>query len=403
MPYLCLIPFHALNFFEIQKGMKFFVKRLTVLGSTGSIGRQALDVAERLGIGIAALSAGSNAAALEQQIRRYRPAFAALAEEGAAQALRLAVADTPTKVLSGAQGVAQCAALRADIVLNALVGVAGLPPTLAALDAGNTLALANKESLVAGGRLVTKLASEKRVNILPVDSEHSAIFQVLQGCHNLASLRRLILTASGGAFYGRSGAELEQATAEEALRHPNWNMGAKITVDCATMMNKGLEVIEAVWLFGLPEDRIDVLIHRQSVVHSMIEYIDGAVLAQLGSADMRLPIQYALTFPSRLPCPAERLNLEKWGTLTFEPPDDAAFPALSLCRAAIRRGGFAPAALNGANEAANALFREGKLRFPQIAELAAAAAEEAPPGEADTLEGILAVDQAAREYVCAHV
>ena len=375
------------------------MKRIAILGSTGSIGRQALDVAERLGVGVAALTANSDAAGLERQIRRCRPAFAALADEEAARALRLAVADTPTQILSGAEGVAQCAATRADIVLNAIVGVAGLPPTLAALSAGNTLALANKESLVAGGKLVTKLAAEKRASILPVDSEHSAIFQALQGCADLRGLRRVILTASGGAFWGRTRAELENATAQEALRHPNWSMGAKITVDCATMMNKGLEVIEAAWLFGLTEDRIDVLVHRQSVVHSMLEYIDGAVLAQLGAADMRLPIQYALTYPQRLPCPAARLDLAKWGALTFEPPDGAAFPAVALCRQAIRIGGLAPAALNGANEAANELFRLGRLRFPEIAELAAAAMEAAPKGEGDTLESILAADRGAREYV----
>ncbi|MDR3314284.1 MAG: 1-deoxy-D-xylulose-5-phosphate reductoisomerase [Oscillospiraceae bacterium] len=378
------------------------MKQLTVLGSTGSIGRQTLDVAEKLGFGITALTAGGNAALLEAQVRRFRPAFAALADEDAAKALRLALADTPTKVLAGAQGVAECAAMRADVTLNALVGVAGLPPTLAALEAGNTLALANKESLVAGGALVTQLAAAKKTSILPVDSEHSAVFQALQGCPDLTALRRVILTASGGAFYGRSRAEMAQVTAEEALRHPNWNMGAKITIDCATMMNKGFEVIEAVWLFGLPEDRVDVVIHRQSVVHSMIEYMDGAVLAQLGAADMRLPIQYALTYPRRLPCPAARLELEKWGSLTFAPPDGAAFPALALCRAAIRRGGLVPAALNGANEAANALFRQGKLPFLAITELVAGAIENAPQGAADTLAAINAADQGAREYVNAH-
>ncbi|MDR2525209.1 MAG: 1-deoxy-D-xylulose-5-phosphate reductoisomerase [Oscillospiraceae bacterium] len=372
---------------------------LTVLGSTGSIGRQTLAVARALGMEITALTAHSNMKLLEEQARQYKPAAVAVAKEAAAKALRLALADTGVRVLAGAAGVESCAAMPADCVLNALVGVAGLPATLAALRAGNRLALANKESLVAGGALVTKTASEMKTPVLPVDSEHSAIYQAMQGCADLRSIRRMILTASGGTFFGKTAAELANATVEQALCHPNWHMGAKITVDCATMMNKGFEIIEAVWLFGITEDRVDVLVHRQSVVHSMLEYVDGAVLAQLGAADMRLPIQYALTYPQRLPCPAERLDWAKWGTLTFEPPDDATFPALALCRTAVRRGGLASAALNGANETANLLFREGKIRFPQITELAAGAMETAAPGQADSLGSILAADAAAREYV----
>ncbi|MDR1928022.1 MAG: 1-deoxy-D-xylulose-5-phosphate reductoisomerase, partial [Oscillospiraceae bacterium] len=293
------------------------MKRVTVLGSTGSIGTQALEVVASLGFAVTALTAQGNAALLEKQIRRFAPRYAALKDEAAARDLRVRAADTPTKVLSGAQGIAFCAAQESDCVLNSIVGIAGLRPTLAALEAGIPLALANKESLVAGGALVTRLAAEKKVPILPVDSEHSAIFQCLQGCPSLSSLRRVILTASGGAFFGKTRKELERATLADALRHPSWSMGAKITVDSATMMNKGLEVMEAAWLFGLPPERIEVLIHRQSVVHSMVEYADHSVVAQLGVPDMRIPIQYALTYPERLPSACvPRLKLEEWGTLS---------------------------------------------------------------------------------------
>jgi len=368
------------------------MKRITVLGSTGSIGTQALDVIARLGYAVAALTAGRNAALLEEQARKYRPGAVGIADETAAAALRIALKDTDISVLS----VDACASIECDCVLNGIVGIAGLAPTVAALQAGNPLALANKESLVAGGALVTSLARERGLPILPVDSEHSAIFQCLQGVPS-GALRRIILTASGGAFYGKSKAELSKVDAADALKHPTWTMGAKITVDSATMMNKGLEVIEAAWLFGLPAERIGVLVHRQSVVHSLVELADGAVLAQLGTPDMRLPIQYALTYPDRLPSPAPLLDLAACGPLTFAEPDGEAFPAVGLCREAYRRGGLAPAVLNGANEAANALFREGRIAFPDITRLAAAAVEAAPPGEADTLEKILEADRYARE------
>jgi len=372
------------------------MKRIAVLGSTGSIGTQALDVIDRLGYGVIALTAQSNATLLEEQARRHHPMAVALADEAAAQSLKASLRDTGIAVLSGPDGVAECAAVACDCVLNGIVGIAGLAPTLSALRAGNPLALANKESLVAGGALVTGLAREKGLPILPVDSEHSAIFQCLQGVPE-GALQRVILTASGGAFFGKRKEELKCMTASDALKHPTWSMGAKITVDSATMMNKGLEVIEAAWLFGLPAERIGVLVHRQSVAHSLVELADGSHLAQLGIPDMRLPIQYALTYPERLPSPVPKLDLAACGPLTFENPDDEAFPAIQLCREAFRRRGLACVALNGANEAANALFREGKIGFPDITRLVSAVMEAAPPGEADDLEKILSADRYARE------
>jgi len=324
------------------------MRRVTVLGSTGSIGAQALDVIGHLGYEVAALTAQCNAKALEAQARKYRPRAVALANEQAAKSLRIALRDTGIQVLSGPEGVAECAAMPCDCVLNGIVGIAGLAPTISALRAGNSLALANKESLVAGGALVMDLAREKGLPVLPVDGEHSAIFQCLRGVPE-GALQRIILTASGGAFYGKTKAELKTADAAGALKHPTWAMGAKITIDCATMMNKGLEVIEAAWLFGLPVERIDVLVHRKSVVHSLVELADGSVLAQLGTPDMRLPIQYALTFPERLPSPVSRLDLTSCGALTFEQPDDEAFPAIALCREAYRRGGLAVRPACGSN------------------------------------------------------
>jgi len=372
------------------------MRRIAILGSTGSIGTQALDVIGRLGCGVTVLTAQSNAKLLENQARKHRPKAVALADEHAAKSLKIALRDTGIPVLSGPEGVAECAAMPCERVLNGIVGIAGLSPSLAALQAGTPLALANKESLVAGGALVTSLAREKGLPILPVDSEHSAVFQCLQGVPE-GALQKIVLTASGGAFYGKTRDELARVDAAGALIHPTWAMGAKITVDSATMMNKGLEAIEAAWLFGLPVDKIDVLVHRQSIVHSLIELADGSVLAQLGPPDMRLPIQYALTYPERLPSPVPRLDLAVCGALTFEPPDDEAFPALALCREAYRRGGLACVMLNGANEAANELFREGKIGFLEIARLVSQAIEAAPPGNAGTLEKILSADRFARE------
>lgn len=372
---------------------------LILLGSTGSIGTQALEVARMHKYPVHALTAARNSKLLEEQIREFRPAVAALQDEAAAADLRVRVADLPVRVLSGEEGILEAAAQPGDVALNAIVGIAGLRPTLTAIEAGHTIALANKETLVAGGALVTAAAREKGVRILPVDSEHSAVFQCLEAQPANRALRKVILTASGGPFFGKKAEELAEITPAQALKHPNWSMGAKITIDSATMMNKGLEVMEACWLFDLPEDRIDVVIHRESVIHSMVEFDDYAVLAQLGVPDMKVPIQYALTYPERYPCPTRPLKLSEYGTLTFYDPDDTVFHSLPLCRAAMRRGGLCPAAVNGANEAAVALFLEGKLRFPQITELAQAAMEQQPDAPADSVEHILEADRIARAFV----
>lgn len=340
-------------------------KTLAVLGSTGSIGVQALEVARLRGFEIVALTSNVRTDILEGQIREFSPRMAAVADEKAAAELKIKVADTSTRILAGREGVAECAACGADTVLNSIVGIAGLEPTLRAIEAGSTLALANKESLVAGGRLVTDAAESRGVSILPVDSEHSAIFQSMQGCRDKRQIKRLILTASGGPFFGRSRAELEKVTPEQALRHPNWSMGAKITIDSATMMNKGLELIEAAWLFGVKAENIDILVHRQSVVHSLVEFVDNSVIAQLGVPDMRIPIQYALTYPDRFVSPVRQLSLEEFGSLTFEKPDYETFSCINLCKRAFEMGGLYPAAANAANEKANELFRQGEDRLPR--------------------------------------
>ncbi len=343
------------------------MKNLVLLGSTGSIGTQALEVALAAGYRVLAMAVGSRIDMFEQQLRAFRPRYAAVYDTKAAADLKVRVADLDIEILSGMDGLCTLASLpEADLVLNAVVGMVGLLPTLAAVNAGHDVALANKETLVAGGAFVMNAVSRKGVKLLPVDSEHSAIFQCLQGMPEKSALKRLILTASGGPFFGRTAADLQKVTVEDALKHPNWSMGTKITVDSATMMNKGLEIIEACWLFDMPEDKIDVVIHRESIIHSLIEYNDHAVLAQLGEPDMRVPIQYALTYPARLPSPTKQLRLEDWGKLTFFAPDTATFPATDLCREAIRRGGAYPAALNAANEQAVALFLEGKIGFTDI-------------------------------------
>lgn len=341
-------------------------KTLTVLGSTGSIGVQALEVAKLRGLEIFALTANCRTDILEGQIREFSPRFAAVADKNAAEELKIKVADTSTVILSGKEGVAECAAGGADIVLNSIVGIAGLEPTLKAIEAGSVLALANKESLVAGGRLVTDAAKAKGTAILPVDSEHSAIFQSMQGCRDKSQIKRLILTASGGPFFGKSLDELRSVTPEQALRHPNWSMGAKITIDSATMMNKGLELIEAAWLFDVRAENIDILVHRQSVIHSLVEFADNSVIAQLGVPDMRIPIQYALTYPDRFESPVKQLSLEEFGSLTFEKPDYETFSCINLCKAAFEAGGLYPAAANAANEKANELFRQGRIGFLDI-------------------------------------
>lgn len=380
------------------------MKKLSLLGSTGSIGTQALQVVQNLREQgekweVAALAARSSVHRLEEQARKFHPEVVAVFDEGAALSLRQSLRDTDIQVFSGMEGLCEAAAWPgADLTLNAVVGMVGLQPTLAALQAGKTLALANKETLVAGGAIVMEAARKRNLPILPVDSEHSAIFQCLQGCPERGALKKLVLTASGGPFFGRSRQELAGVTREQALRHPNWDMGAKITIDSATMMNKGLEVMEASWLFDLPEHRIEVVVHRESVIHSMVEYQDNAVVAQLGVPDMAVPIQYALTYPRRMPSPAGELDLCALGKLTFYPPDREAFPCLELCREALRRGGLVPAAANGANEQAVALFLEGKIGFLDIPRLVEAAMARQAPGVV-TLETVLEADQEARAFV----
>ncbi len=372
-------------------------KTLAVLGSTGSIGVQALEVAQLMGFEVIALTANSRTDIIEDQIRKFNPSFAAVADEKAAADLKIKVSDTSTKVLSGSKGVEECARCGADTVLNSIVGIAGLAPTLAAIETGSNIALANKETLVAGGKLVLDAAAEKGVSILPVDSEHSAIFQSLQGCQSKKQIKRLILTASGGPFFGKSREELSKVTLEQALKHPNWSMGAKITIDSATMMNKGLELIEAAWLFGIEAANIDILVHRQSIVHSLVEYVDNSVIAQLGVPDMRIPIQYALTYPDRFESPVKQLDLAQAATLTFEKPDYETFSCINLCRRAFEAGGLYPAAVNAANEKANELFRAGKIGFLDIPRAVEAAFECVENVSNYTLEQVFGADKAARE------
>ena len=377
------------------------MKELIILGSTGSIGTQALDIVREGGFKVTALAAGSNIELLESQAREFKPQAVAVFDENAAKTLKTRLADTDVSVLSGKSGVCEVATMQGDIVISAIVGIAGLAPTIAAIKAGKTIALANKETLVTGGELVNRLVRETGVRLLPVDSEHSAIFQSLQGAPQ-GALRKIILTASGGPFFGKTVNELKNVTAREALKHPNWSMGAKITIDSATLMNKGLEVIEAVHLFGVSPDDIEVLVHRQSIVHSAVELSDGAVIAQMGTPDMKVPIQYALTYPERGGC-FERLSLADIGTLTFQRPDTETFKALPLCIEAIRRGGLYPTAVNGANEEAVRLFLEGKIGFLQIAELCAEAMEACQNKSDFTLEDIYSTDKEAREFVLKNI
>ena len=375
-------------------------KSLSILGSTGSIGTQSLDVARLRGYTVEALTAYSDVARMEAQIREFHPKTVAMVEEKAAADLKVRVADTNTKVLSGKDGVCACArADAADTVLNSVVGMAGLEPTLAAIDAKKKLALANKETLVAGGQLVMEAAKKNGVSILPVDSEHSAIFQALQGRPANAALKKIILTASGGPFFGKTKKELEKVTVADALKHPNWEMGAKITVDSATMMNKGLELIEAVWLFSVRPQDVQIVVHRESIVHSAVEYTDNSVIAQLGLPDMRIPIQYALTYPERFESPVGELSLSEIGKLTFFEPDYDTFQCINLCRTAINKGGLFPAAVNSANEQANAMFRRGEIGFLDIAARVAKVLETAPQKEHYTLEDVLETDRWARETV----
>lgn len=376
------------------------MKGIALLGSTGSIGTQSLDVCRMHGYRVVCLTANRRVDLMETQIREFCPDLVSMMDPVAADDLRTRVADTGTKVLSGMDGLIECATYSgADTVLNAVVGMVGLQPTLAAIQAKKTLALANKETLVAGGHLVTNTAKAYGVDILPVDSEHSAIFQCLQGSPEKGAVKKLILTASGGPFFGKTLAELENVTAADALKHPNWDMGAKITIDSATMMNKGLEFIEAKWLFDMPIDAIDIVVHRESVVHSAIAYQDNSVIAQLGVPDMRIPIQYALTYPQRLPSPVQELSLVDYGKLTFYAPDYDTFRCINVCKDAITAGGLRPAAANGANEESVRLFLNGKIKFTDIAVLNRAAMEACLQVADYTLDDVLQADRAARDYV----
>lgn len=364
------------------------------------MGTQSLDVCERQGFEIAALAGGgSRLSLLAEQARRWRPAVVAVADESRYAALKGMLADLDCRVTAGPDGLCEAAAYAgSDIVLNCVVGIAGLRPTLAAIGAGKNVALANKETLVTGGALVTRAAREKGVSVLPVDSEHSAIFQCLQAGAR-ADVRGVILTASGGPFYGKTAAALAQVTCGQALAHPTWSMGPKITVDSATLMNKGLEFIEAMWLFDLAPEQIEIVVHRQSVVHSAVEFRDGSVIAQLGTPDMRLAIQYALTYPAHLPLDTKRLSLADIGALTFARPDADTFRCLRACLAAARRGGLAPAVVNGANEEAVALFLDGGITFTGIGALVEGALEGVRADGAVTLDSIEEADRRARAYV----
>ena len=375
-------------------------RTLSVLGSSGSIGRQALDVAAVCGHEVAAITVNRSAPMAEEQARRFRPRLAVAVDEDAAADLRTRLADTEVKVLSGREGLLEAASLPgADTVVTAIVGVAGLEPTLAAIACGKRIALANKETLVCAGELVMARAREAGAEIVPVDSEHSAIFQCLQGCRNRGEVRRLILTASGGPFFGWSREELAGVTKAQALKHPNWAMGAKITIDSATLMNKGLEFIEAMRLYAVPPEQIQIVVHRESIIHSLVEFGDGAILAQLGSADMRLPIQYALTWPERTPGPAKPLDLLSCPPLTFQRPDPDAFRCLGLALECAKRGGTSTAILNGANEAAVGLFLEDKIGFLDIPRLVEEALARVPVLDGPGLDEILEADRAARQAV----
>ncbi len=371
--------------------------RISVLGSTGSIGTQTLDVARMHGLKVTALTANSNIDLLERQAREFNPEMVAVLDLGAAAQLKIALGDTNIDVFCGEEGIRMAATEEScDTVVNSIVGVAGLLPTLEAIKAGKNLALANKETLVAGGSIVMKAVRDRGVKLYPVDSEHSAIFQCLQGCPE-NSLKKIILTASGGSFFGKTRDELRNVSVKQALSHPNWNMGAKITVDSSTMMNKGLEVIEASWLFDCNDEDIDVVIHRESVIHSMILLEDNAVIAQLGVPDMRIPIQYALTYPGRLPSPAAEPDFPDIAKMTFYKPDYDTFTCLSVCREALRRGGLYPTVANAANEAAVDMFLKEKIRFLDIGDIVSDAVSSFNENKADiSLEDILQTDRETR-------
>ena len=376
------------------------VKCVSILGSTGSIGRQTLDIIDNLNVPVAALTAGSNAQRMADQCRKYRPKLAVMSTKEAAEELKAAISDLPTEVMWGMDGLIAAATVEeADCVITAVVGMVGLRPTLAAIRAGKRIGLANKETLVCAGELVMAEAKKYNTEIIPVDSEHSAIFQCLMGSAHKREVKRILLTCSGGPFYGKTREELGVVTKADALRHPNWKMGEKITIDCATLMNKGLEVIEAMRLYDLPLEQVDVLVHRQSIVHSMVEFTDGAVMAQLGTPDMRLPIQLAMTYPERYPSPVDGLDLTKCGALTFLEPDMEAFPCLKLARDCAKKGGTACPAMNGANEEAVMLFLQDKIGFYDIYDLVSRSVDAVPFIQEPDLDQILEADRLARAAV----
>lgn len=378
-------------------------QKLSVLGSTGSIGRQTLEVCDELHISVSALTGGTNVSLMEQQCLKYKPEIAVMADSAAAEELRCRLIGTGIRVLSGMEGVITAAELpESDTVLVAVVGMAGLLPTLAAIRSGKRIALANKETLVCGGELVMEAARQHRAEIIPVDSEHSAIFQCLMGCESKAEVERLLITCSGGPFWGMNREQVARMRAADALKHPNWKMGPKITIDSATLMNKGLEVIEAMRLYDMPVEQVIPVIHRQSIVHSLVEFRDGAVLAQLGVPDMRIPIQLALTYPNRVPGPSNRLNLLTCGPLSFSQPDEEAFPCLALAKAAAERGGNACAVLNGANEKAVELFLKDAISFYDISDCVEEALSCVSYVAHPAIEDVLEADRLSREIVVKH-
>ena len=373
---------------------------ISLLGSTGSIGRQSLEVIQACGMKVGALTANSNVERMEEQARQFLPKLAVMMDEKAAADLKVRLSDTPVRVAGGMEGLLEAAELpQADTVITAVVGMVGLRPTMAAIREGKRIALANKETLVCAGQLVMEEARDYGAKIVPVDSEHSALFQSLQCCKDRGEVKRLILTCSGGPFFGKTRQELQGMTRKEALQHPNWSMGAKITVDSATLMNKGLEFMEAMHLYQMPPEKISIVIHRESIIHSLVEYCDNAVIAQLGAPDMRLPIQYALTWPERVAGPADSLNLCSCGPLTFAQPDTDTFRCLALALEAAKTGGTAGAILNGANEAAVALFLEGKIGFLDIADRVGRAMERVAVIQDPSMTQVLEADAAAREAV----
>ncbi len=375
------------------------MKKISVLGSTGSIGMQSLDVARLHKLDVKAIAANSSYKVLEEQAREFSPEYVCIFNDKYYLQLKRSLSDMPVKVLSGMDGLCQIAADKdTDIILNSVVGMVGLLPTLTAIENGNDVALANKETLVAGGGIVMSAAQKNNVKILPVDSEHSAIFQSLQG-NDMNKINKIILTASGGPFFGKSKRELQNVTVEQALNHPNWSMGNKITIDSATLMNKGLEFIEAKWLFDLEPEQIEIVVHRQSVLHSAVEYKDFSIIGQLGAPDMRIPIQYALMYPQRIQCPTKRLSLTDCGSLTFEKPDYETFECLSVCIDAVKKGGAYPCIANAANEEAVGYFLDNKISFLKIGELVKAAVDNFSYSDLQKYDDVVSADRMAREFV----